>query len=289
MPVRKVSNGARRSSGLHFQGTKRTSRRPRTRQLRRIAVNQMEKAKRCAELHVKGKPLLLYNAWDAGSAKAILAAGAKAIATSSWSVAEAQGYRDGEAIPIALAEQIVARIVATIDAPVTVDFEGGYSEDDGELADNVLRLLDLGVIGINFEDRIVKGSGLYSIDRQARRLAAIRKAAEQKGVDLFINARTELFLGQGRDPAPAVGGALGSARACEAAGASGFFVPGLTNDALIGRICEGVTLPVNVMVMDAVPSNDRLSELGVSRISYGPIPYISAMNALQQEAKKVLS
>src|SRR3984893_7682110 len=91
-------------------------------------MNQTVKATRSAELHVKGAPLLLYNAWDAGSAKSILAAGAQAIATSSWSVAEAQSYRDGEAIPIALAEQILARIVATIDAPVTVDFEGGYSE-----------------------------------------------------------------------------------------------------------------------------------------------------------------
>src|SRR6476661_3470496 len=172
------------------------------------AMNQNEKAKRFAELHVKGAPLLLYNAWDAGSAKSILTAGAKAIATSSWSVAEAQGYRDGEAIPIALAEQIMARIAATIDAPVTVDFEGGYSEDDGELADNVSRLLDLGVIGINFEDRVVKGSGLYDIDRQARRIAAIRKAAKQKGVELFINARTDLFFEHGKDPAQAVGEAL---------------------------------------------------------------------------------
>jgi Phosphoenolpyruvate phosphomutase len=109
-------------------------------------MNQTDKAKRFAELHVKGAPLLLYNAWDAGSAKSILAAGAQAIATSSWSVAEAQGYRDGEAIPIELAQRIVGRIVATIEAPVTVDFEGGYSEDDGELADNISRLLDTGVI-----------------------------------------------------------------------------------------------------------------------------------------------
>jgi 2-methylisocitrate lyase-like PEP mutase family enzyme len=78
-------------------------------------MNQNEKAKRFAELHMKGAPLLLYNAWDAGSAKSILEAGAPAIATSSWSVAEAQGYRDGEAIPIELAEQIIGRIAATID------------------------------------------------------------------------------------------------------------------------------------------------------------------------------
>ena len=105
-------------------------------------MNQTDKAKRFAELHVKGAPLLLYNAWDAGSAKSILAAGAQAIATSSWSVAEAQGYRDGETIPIELAQRIVGRIAATIEAPVTVDFEGGYSDDDGELADNISRLLD---------------------------------------------------------------------------------------------------------------------------------------------------
>src|SRR6266404_9984876 len=120
-------------------------------------MNQVEKAARFAELHVKGAPLLLYNAWDAGTAKSILDAGAKAIATSSWAVAEAQGYRDGETIPVGLVEQIAGRIVDTIDLPVTVDFEGGYSEDEGEIAENVSRLLDLGVVGINFEDRVVKG------------------------------------------------------------------------------------------------------------------------------------
>jgi 2-methylisocitrate lyase-like PEP mutase family enzyme len=171
-------------------------------------MNQTEKAKRFAELHVKGAPLLLYNAWDAGSAKSILEAGAPAIATSSRAVAEAQGYRDGEAIPIEFAEQIVARIAATVDVPVTVDFEGGYSDDDGKLADNISRLLDLGVIGINFEDRVVKGAGLYENDRQARRIASIRNAAEQKGVGLFINARTDLFLGQGSNAAQSVGSAM---------------------------------------------------------------------------------
>jgi 2-methylisocitrate lyase-like PEP mutase family enzyme len=252
-------------------------------------MNQTEKAERFAELHVKGKPLLLYNAWDAGGAKAILAAGAKAIATSSWSVAEAQGYRDGEAIPIELVQQIVGRIAATIDVPVTVDFEGGYSEDDGELAGNISRLLDTGVIGINFEDRVVKGAGLYDIDRQARRISALRKAAEQKGVELFINARTDVFFEHGDDPARAVGEALDRAKAYAVAGASGYFVPGLVDDALIGQICKDVSLPVNVMVMEGIPSNVRLAELGVARISYGPIPYIRAMKILEQEARTALN
>ena len=252
-------------------------------------MNQNEKAKRFAELHVKGAPLLLYNAWDAGSAKSILEAGAPAIATSSWSVAEAQGYRDGEAIPLELAEQIIGRISATIDIPVTVDFEGGYSEDDGELAYNIARLLGLGVIGINFEDRVVQGTGLYDIDRHAARIATIRAAAEQRTIDLFINARTDLFLGQGRDPAGSITEAVERSKAYADAGASGFFIPGLQEEALIGEICEGVALPVNVMIMDGVPSIERLTELGVARISWGPISYLQAMTALEEQARQALS
>ena len=231
---------------------------------------------------------MLYNAWDAGSAKSILEAGASAIATSSWAVAEAQGYRDGEAIPVEFVEQVVARIVATIDVPVTVDFEGGYSDEDDDLAGNVARLLDLGVIGINFEDRVVNGSGLYAIARQAERIAAIRETAEERGAGLFINARTDLFLGQGRDAAQSIGEALERAIAYADAGAAGFFVPGLTDASLISRICGDAPLPVNVMVMNGVPPNDQLAKLGVARISYGAIPYIRAMRGLQQEAKKVL-
>jgi 2-methylisocitrate lyase-like PEP mutase family enzyme len=108
-------------------------------------------------------------------------------------------------------------------------------------------------------------------------------------VALFINARTDLFLAQDRDAAQSLGEALDRAKAYAAAGASGFFIPGLRDDTLIGRVCDGVALPVNVMVMDGVPSNARLTELGVSRISYGAIPYIRAMDVLLQDAKKVLS
>ena len=251
----------------------------------RMTVSQTKKAKQFTALHVKGTPLILYNAWDAGSAKTIVDAGATAIATSSWSVATAQGYEDGEDLPLPLAEQIVERIVAAVDVPVTVDFEGGYSDDDRKLASNISKLLDLGIIGINFEDRVVKGRGLYDIDRQAKRIAAIRHAAERKGVPLFINARTDVFLGNSGD----VDEALERAKAYASAGASGFFIPGLTEADHIRRIAEEATLPVNVMVMEGVPSNDKLAKLGVARVSYGPIPYIETMEALQKKAAKLFS
>jgi 2-methylisocitrate lyase-like PEP mutase family enzyme len=247
-------------------------------------MTQHDKAARFTQAHVKGNPLRLYNAWDAGSAKAVAAAGAQAIATSSWAVAAAQGYGDGEELPFALLEQLVARIAATVELPVSADFEGGYSEDDGTLAAYMARLLDVGVIGINFEDRIVKGSGLTSLDRQAERIGVLRRTAEEKGVPLFINARTDLFLGQPGNPADSVEDALDRARAYAAAGASGFFVPGLIDAALIARICEQAPLPVNVMIMDGAPSVDRLAEIGVARISYGATPYIDAMAALESRA-----
>jgi 2-methylisocitrate lyase-like PEP mutase family enzyme len=250
-------------------------------------MNRSEKAALFAKLHVKGNPLVLYNAWDAGSAKAILEAGGKAIATSSWSVAAAHGYQDGEAIPLGFLQQIVTRIAATIDAPVSADFEGGYSEDESGLAENIARLLDSQIVGINFEDRRVNGEGLYPIDRQAKRIAAIRSAARKKGVDLFINARSNVFFGTG-DPTALMADAIARATAYAAAGASGFFVPGLVDDTLIGRLCESTELPVNVMVMEGVPSATRLGSLGVARISYGPIPYLRAMTSLGEQARSAL-
>jgi 2-methylisocitrate lyase-like PEP mutase family enzyme len=252
-----------------------------------MTMNQVEKAKRFAKLHVKGSPLVLYNAWDAGSAKVIHHAGAKAVATSSWSVAAAQGYEDGEEMPLELVETIVARIAATVDVPVTADFEGGYSDNDTVLAKSISQLLHLGVIGINFEDRVVKGKGLYDIEKQAHRIAAIRKAADESGVALFINARTDIFFEHGDNPASVMDEALERAKAYAAAGASSFFIPGLMNEKLIERICKEAPLPVNVMVMEGVPSNTRLTKLGVSRISYGPIPYLDAMEALRKKAKGV--
>jgi 2-methylisocitrate lyase-like PEP mutase family enzyme len=250
-------------------------------------MSQNDKAARFAELHVKGTPLALYNVWDAGSAKAVEQAGAPAVATSSWSVAEAQGYRDGEDIPIALARQIIERIAATVDVPVSADFEGGYTDDDAALADNVSQLLGLGIVGINFEDRAVKGSGLYDTERQATRISAIRRVADKAGVALFVNARTDLFLGQGNEPSGTVDEAVNRSKAYADAGASGFFIPGLQEEALIARICEESALPVNVMVMDGLPDNERLAQIGVARISYGPIPYIEAMTGVQEQAARL--
>ena len=251
-------------------------------------MNQIQKAKRFASLHKKGTPVLLYNAWDSGSAVTIQGAGANAIATSSWSVADAQGFEDGEQIPREFVEQIIARITATVDVPVTVDFEGGYASNDKKLASNVARLMELGVVGINFEDQIVARGGLYTAKRQAGRIAAIRQVADQKGLPFFINARTDVFL-QGRVSRKSMREAVDRSAIYASAGASGFFIPGLADIKSIAQIAAEVQLPVNVEISEGMPSISMLVKAGVSRISHGLVPYAEAMTALEAGATKLFA
>ena len=157
-------------------------------------MTQTDKARLFAGLHVKGDPVILYNIWDAGGAKAIADAGAKAVATGSWSVADAQGFKDGEDIPLDFLLTLVSRIAASVDVPLTVDFEGGYAEDPESLGKNISRVIDTGAVGVNFEDQRVGGSGLHDPKVQHERIRAIRQAAEASGIPFFINARTDLFL-----------------------------------------------------------------------------------------------
>src|SRR6476646_2891075 len=144
-----------------------------------------------AALHVPGKPVILYNIWDVGSAHAVVAAGTKALATGSHPVADANGWPDGENVPLDFALANAKRIVDGIDVPLTVDFESAYSTDPEEGGANVARLKETGAVGCNFEDQVLGGEGLHPIGLQAKRVAAIRKAV---GDDFYINARTDLFL-----------------------------------------------------------------------------------------------
>lgn len=250
-------------------------------------MQQNELAALLASLHVKGNPLVLYNAWDAGSAKAIRDAGSPVIATSSWAVAAAQGYGDGESMPFTFVEDVVARITSAVDVPVTVDVEGGYSDDPQVCAANVARLMDHGVVGINFEDRIVHGTGLHGVDAQSARIAAIRAMAEARGVPLFINARTDLFLGTGIKPPAGMPEAKERAAAYARAGASGFFVPGLVDLSTIRDLCNTIDLPLNVMTMPGLPHARELADAGVARISHGPAAYVLAMEAIRNAANAV--
>ena len=249
-------------------------------------MKREDPASRFRDLHRAGDPLVLYNIWDAGGAEALADAGAKAVATGSWSVAAAHGYPDGESIPLDRALWIVERIVQAVDIPVTVDFEGGYAADPAQVTENVRRVIGTGAVGINFEDGIVGGTGLHATQDQARRIEACRTAAAREGVALFVNARTDLFL-QAKDRA-AHPGLMDEAETRLAtyadAGADGVFLPGLDAPDLIERACADATRPVNVMMTGANARVAEIAKLGVARASFGPVPFIKAMQDLAARA-----
>lgn len=238
-----------------------------------------------AAFHVPGDPLILYNIWDVGSAQAVVRAGAKAIATGSHPVADANGWPDGEHVSIDFALANAKRIVEAVDLPVTVDFEGGYAVDPERAGENVARLKATGAVGCNFEDQVLGGEGLHPLDLQVKRIAAIRSAV---GPDFFINARTDLFLKTSDYDDALVSHAIKRGKAFADAGASGLFVPRLSEPRQIERVVREVPLPLNVIAFPGAPSKSEWASAGVARISHGPFPHRALMAALEQMAREAI-
>jgi 2-methylisocitrate lyase-like PEP mutase family enzyme len=254
-------------------------------------LSQKEKAEQFHALHVAGRPLVLFNAWDPGSAKAVAAGGAFAIATGSWSVAAANGYADGEKMPLELVIDNLARIARTVALPITIDLESGYGMDPESVAESVRRAIRAGAIGCNLEDRFPESGKLRPTKDQAQRLGAARSAAASVSLPFFINARTDVFLNavpEAHDDAM-VTNAIARVFAYAEAGADGFFVPGLADKGLIARLVAESPLPINIMVTDMTPPLKDLAELGVARVSHGPRPFLQMMKSLEEAARTAMA
>ncbi|MEU4479975.1 isocitrate lyase/phosphoenolpyruvate mutase family protein [Micromonospora sp. NPDC023966] len=205
-------------------------------------------------LHRPGEPLILPNAWDPGSARAVAAAGFPAVATSSAAVAESLGHADGEATPVAEMFAAVARIAAAVPVPVTADLERGYALRPAELVE---RLLTAGAVGCNIEDSDPRTGALHDVEEQADLLAGIRAAAGAAGVDLVLNARVDVHL---RAYGPASGRlaeAVRRARRYRAAGADSVYPILLADPAQIRDLVAEVDAPVNVMARPGAPGPAR--------------------------------
>jgi 2-methylisocitrate lyase-like PEP mutase family enzyme len=239
-----------------------------------------------AALHVPGDPVVLYNIWDVGSAQAVVRAGAKALATGSHPVADANGWPDGEQVPLDFALANAKRIVDAVEVPVTVDFESAYSVDPAKAAANVVRLAATGAVGCNFEDQVIGGEGLHPLKEQVKRIEAIRLAV---GEAFFINARTDLYLKTQNYDSALVDQAIDRGRAFADAGASGFFVPRLSDPRQIERIVREVPLPLNVIAFPGAPEKAVWASAGVARISHGPFPHRALMAKLEEMAGAALN
>jgi len=238
-----------------------------------------------AALHVPGDPVILYNIWDVGSAQAVVAAGAKALATGSHPVGDASGFGDAHHVPLDYVFANARRIAEAVELPLTVDFEGAYSTDPEEGGANVARLAETGAVGCNFEDQVVGGEGLHPIELQVRRIAAIRRAV---GDQFFINARTDLFLKTQTYDDALVDRAIERGKAFADAGASGFFVPRLSDPKQIERVVHDVPLPLNVIAFPGAPDKKVWADAGVARISHGPFPHRALMAKLTEMAREAL-
>jgi 2-methylisocitrate lyase-like PEP mutase family enzyme len=213
-------------------------------------------------LHQGPQPLLLPNAWDAGSARLIEASGAQAIATTSAGLAWSCGYSDGGGLPFRFLLATVSEIARVIQVPLTVDMEAGYSDDLNAIAENAQALASAGAVGINLED------GSSPPEVLCERIAATKRGAAKAGVDLFVNARCDVYLRGLTTPERAVEESISRGLRYREAGADGFFLPAV-KPAEIRQVVAGVPLPLNVLVRAGLPRVSELAALGVRRVSAG--------------------
>jgi 2-methylisocitrate lyase-like PEP mutase family enzyme len=234
-----------------------------------------------------GAPLLLPNAWDVATARAVVAAGFPVVATTSGGVAATLGYEDHEGAPADEMLAAAARIARAVEVPVTVDAEAGYRMEPAEL---VAALRDAGAAGFNLEDTDYATGSLRDRDRHAEWLRAIRRAAEQDGYRPVINARIDVFLWPflaGAGPGSQdelVPEALRRANAYLEAGVDCVFPIALWETDALRRFLSEVRGPVNVVRLpQGRPSLAELAALGVARVSWGPFLYRDAMTRFEAE------
>ncbi|HVC40664.1 MAG TPA: isocitrate lyase/phosphoenolpyruvate mutase family protein [Candidatus Saccharimonadales bacterium] len=229
-------------------------------------------------LHVAGAPLVLPNAWDAASARAVVAAGFPVVATTSGGVAATLGYADGQDAPPDQMFAAATRIARSVDTPVTIDSEAGYG-----LAPEVLveRLLDAGAAGCNLEDSDHAAGGLIDAQRHAEWLAAVRRAALGRGFGLVINARIDVFIGQDVQNVPdLLHDVISRARAYIDAGVDCVFPIVLSDVDVIRALLDAIQFPVNIFGVPPAPSYSTLKKMGVARISYGSSLHRQSMREL---------
>ena len=214
-------------------------------------------------LHQPGPILRLLNAWDAGSALLMQSLGASAIATSSAAVAWAQGYGDGDRLPVDRLIACIESVTRRLRLPLTVDIEAGYSEDPQVVGETVARVIGAGAVGINIED------GRASPALLCRKIEQARAAAVRSGVPLFINARCDVYLKGLVAPERRLDETLARAVGYREAGADGLFAAGARLPREIAALVAGTPLPVNILALAGVPAAAELQALGVRRVSAG--------------------
>jgi 2-methylisocitrate lyase-like PEP mutase family enzyme len=246
-------------------------------------ASQSDRVAQFRDAHAKGQILVLPNAWDAASARLVQDAGAKAVATSSAAVAWSNGYADGEGMSREVALAATREVLRVVDVPVTVDSEAGYSSDPAKVAEHCLRLIEIGVAGLNIED------GKESPDLLVAKIKAIKSAAKAKGADIFINARTDVYLQNLVSDDKKLGETIRRTKLYTEAGADGIFAAFMTDPAQIRDVVAATGLPVNILAAKTAPDVAALKALGVRRLTIGALTARSAYGHAVHAVKMLLN
>ena len=242
------------------------------------------------QLHHNGEILILPNIWNPLGAMLLQDLGFKAIATASASIALSNGYQDGEKYPFSELISLLKRITQSVSIPVTADVESGYAKNNSELKENIKRLVDTGIAGINFEDSKHDEQKLVTKEEQAEKINLIKNTASEMGSSLFVNARTDVFIKQNNLPdEEKLIEAILRGKLYKDAGADGFYPILLKEQQMIKSIVDEVQLPVNILMLPGIPEFAALKETGVARVSLGPGFLKYAINAMKDVANKLLN
>lgn len=214
-------------------------------------------------LHAGPDMLVLPNAWDAGSARVIEAAGAKAIATSSAAVAWAHGYPDGQFLPFDRMVATVEDMSRVVRVPVSADIESGFGDTASAVEEPIARILGAGAVGVNIED------GTQPPELLCAKIERAKKVAAKAGVDLWVNARVDVYIRKLAEGEAAFEETIRRAALYKSAGADSIFVPALVDGPTIGRMVPQVGLPFNALAWAGLPDAASLKGLGVRRLSAG--------------------
>jgi len=226
----------------------------------------MSKINEFNALHTTQNILLLGNAWDILSALTLEKVGFKAIGTTSWGIANSLGYADGEWIDFERHLAIIKSIADNVNIPVSADIEAGYGNDTKTILENVLKTADIGVAGINIEDSLKQQTGLRNMNEHCALLAQMRALLDNNGYkNFFINARTDTYFQMEQS----FHETMTRAKAYVDSGASGIFIPGLTDYEEIRAITSAIEAPINLMSLPGLTNCQTLQQLGVKRFSFG--------------------
>lgn len=249
---------------------------------------QTEKAMQFRQLHRGPAALLLPNVWDVASARIIEEAGFPAIATTSAGVAFSLGYPDGQKIPREEMIARIARIARAVQVPVTADVEAGYGPAPEDTARTTRELIQAGAVGMNLEDRSGNpDQPLIDLQLAVEKIKAAREAAAQLRVPIVVNARTDVYLLPGSQPAADSNEAHRRLAAYRDAGADCLFAPGLKDPEIIGRLVQDLQWPVNILALPGGPSIPELEKLGVARVSLGGGPMRATLGLLRRIAEEL--